>query len=50
MKPSARKTLKLKTGACNYCDNADKKNIRQKRDYCGNTAIVNGHCQNFKKS
>jgi len=48
MKPSRRKTLDLKTGACQYCDNADKTKLRQKRDYCSRADIHKGHCLNFK--
>lgn len=48
MKPSARKTLNLKSTQCQYCKLADKTKIRQGRDYCQNLEIKNGHCINFQ--
>jgi hypothetical protein len=48
MRPSARKTLNLKSTQCQYCKSADKIKIRQGRDYCQNFDIKNGHCVNFQ--
>ena len=48
MKPSARKTLNLKSTQCQYCKSADKIKMRQGRDYCPNIDGKNGHCINFQ--
>ena len=48
MKPSQRKTLNLKTTACQYCKLADKTKMRQGREFCKEADIKNGHCANFQ--
>lgn len=48
MKVSRRKTLTLKTTACQYCKLADKTRLRQGREYCHDANIKNGHCLNFQ--
>lgn len=48
MKPSARKTLSLKSAQCQYCKLADKAKLRQGRDYCDHFDAEQGHCGNFQ--